>query len=123
MEGWPREIDGSGTPCQPRAFAPFQRRGAFREGANSFAQALSSGLQITLRTLVTSISPGEDSILVESADGEELRSRDLVLALALEQSLPFIRMLPAMPRAGRRSRASGAVHEPPVPDGHCRLSP
>ena len=95
LEGWPRRIEGSGTPCQPDAFSPHQSRLAFAEGLHSFPRALADGLTVTLRCQVASLSVADGVVQVESAAGDRFQSRDLVLALALEQALPLLRMLPA----------------------------
>jgi hypothetical protein len=93
LEGWPHRIVGSGTPCQPQAFAPREKRLAFAEGLNVFPQALASGLAVRLRTQVSQISAADGCISVEGADGERFQARDVVLAMALEQSVAFLRML------------------------------
>src|SRR6266545_1716422 len=40
LPGWPRDIYGTGRPCQPEAFAPGERRLAFAEGATAFPKDL-----------------------------------------------------------------------------------
>jgi hypothetical protein len=94
LEGWPRRIEGSGTPCQPDSFAPHQRRFAFAEGLHSFPRTLADGVTVKLRTQIISLSVADGAVSVQSAAGERFEARDLVLALALEQALPFLRMLP-----------------------------
>jgi renalase len=93
LEGWPRRINGKGAPCQPDAFAPFETRYAFTGGVNAVPRFLAEGLPIRLRAQAESVSAGPDGVTVMLADGERLQSRDLVLAMALEQSVPFLRML------------------------------
>jgi predicted NAD/FAD-dependent oxidoreductase len=95
IEGWPRVIKGRGTPCQPEAFTPRQRRGTFSEGVNFFPRSLASGLPLKLNTPATSISVRKGTLMAEDAGGETLSSRGLVLAMALEQSAELIRTLPA----------------------------
>jgi len=94
LEGWPRRIEGSGTPCQPDSFAPHQRRLAFAEGLHSYPRTLADGVTVKLRTQIISLSVADGAVRVQSAAGESFEARDLVLALALEQALPFLRMLP-----------------------------
>jgi renalase len=94
IEGWPRRIEGTGTPCQPDAFAPDQDRLAFTEGLHEFPRSLAEGLAVTLCCQVTAVSAAGGVVSARGAAGEEFQGRDLVLALALEQSIPFLRMLP-----------------------------
>jgi renalase len=94
LEGWPRRVEGSGAPCQPEAFAPHQTRLAFAEGLHSFPRTLAEGLTIRLRTRILSLSITQGAMRVESGAGERFEARDLVLALAIEQALPLLRMLP-----------------------------
>jgi renalase len=95
LEGWPQRITGGGQPCQPSAFAPNERRLAFGEGVNAFPQALAEGLAVRLGTQVSAISSQGSLLVVQSEDGQRFRTRELVLAMALEESLPFLRVLPA----------------------------
>jgi renalase len=95
LDGWPNRVHGSGRPCQPDAFAPFERRTAWREGLTVFAQHVGQGVPVRFNTLVTTIAVSPDGFDVVSEQGEHFSARDLVLAMALEQSLPLVRMLPA----------------------------
>jgi renalase len=94
LHGWPSRIEGRGTPCQPEAFAPFEKRMAYAGGLNAFTQALAAGLTARLRVQVAAIASRSGTMIAESSEGELFRARELVLALALEQSLPFLTMLP-----------------------------
>jgi renalase len=94
LHGWPSRIEGRGTPCQPDAFAPFEKRMAFAEGLNAFPQALAADLTVRLRVQIAAIASRSGTMAAESSEGELFRARELVLALALEQSLPFLTMLP-----------------------------
>jgi renalase len=91
IDGWPHTVRGRGAPCQPDAFAPFETRLAFAEGVNAFPRALAHGLPVQLHTLVTACTPAQGFMQVSDAQGTVLSCRHLVLALALEQSLPFLR--------------------------------
>ena len=93
LEGWPARVNGRGAPCQPDAFAPFETRCAFTEGVNAFPRFLADGLPIRLRAQAASVVVGKDGVMLTLADGERLQARDLVLAMALEQSVLFLRML------------------------------
>ena len=98
LAGWPRRVEGQGTPCQPEAFAPHQRRLAFVEGLHQYPRSLASGLPIRLNTQVAAIAADPDGVTVTSTDSQRFRGRDLVLALALEQTFGLLPMLP--PGAG-----------------------
>jgi renalase len=93
QEGWPLRVSGQGTPCQPDAFAPFQKRMAFAEGVNAFPRALAEGLPIRLNALAAAAGLDDEGVSVTLAGGERLSARDLVLSMALEQTAPFVRML------------------------------
>jgi renalase len=93
LDGWPSRVNGRGAPCQPDAFAPFETRCAFTEGVNAFPRFLADGLPVRLRAQAASLSVGKDGVTLTLADGERLQGRDLVLAMALEQSVPFLRLL------------------------------
>jgi hypothetical protein len=99
LKGWPRRVHGGGRPCQPDAFAPFETRMAFSEGLNAFPRSLAARLPIRLRTRVASIAKEGEGMAVVGSEGERFHARDLVLAMALEQSLPFVRSLE--PGSGR----------------------
>jgi len=92
VPGWPRRVQGTGAPCQPRAFTREETRVAFADGLHAFPRSLARGLDLRLNTLVRSIRPGTDAITVET-DREELQGRDVVIAFALEQCLPLLRSL------------------------------
>jgi len=93
-DGWPRRIEGSGTPCQPDAFAKGETRLAFAEGVNAFPRWLGTGLPVRLRTQVAAVRWETGHVTVTAQSGEAFEARDIVLSMALEQSIPFIRMLP-----------------------------
>jgi renalase len=106
LDGWPRHISGGGQPCQPSSFAPGERRLAFREGVNAFPQALAQGLEVRLNTQVSTLDAGPGGFVVHGSQGERFRTRELVLAMALEQSLSLLRTLPS---GGERDGAIGLL--------------
>jgi renalase len=91
--GWPVRVSGRGAPCQPDAFAPFETRVAFEEGVNSFPRSLADGLDVQLNAQAASLSAETDGISVMLTSGERLKSRDLVLAMALEQTVRLVRTI------------------------------
>jgi hypothetical protein len=101
LNGWPARVSGHGKPCQPVAFAPFQTRCAFVDGLNALPRSLARGLALHLRAQASRVEANDDGCVVVLQDGERLASRELVLALALEQAVPFLRMLP--PESGSAS--------------------
>jgi predicted NAD/FAD-dependent oxidoreductase len=95
VAGWPARVSGHGKPCQPVAFAPYETRLAFVEGVNAFPRSLAKGLEIRLAAQASAIEVNGDTCIVALRNGERLAARELVLALALEQTIPFLRMFPA----------------------------
>jgi len=95
LEGWPRRVQGRGTPCQPQAFSPHETRLAFADGVTVVPRALAHGLDVRLHTLVTTVDALGGEIAVQTAGGESIRARDVVIAFALEQSSAVIRALGA----------------------------
>lgn len=91
---WPRRVQGRGQPCQPDAFQEPVVRTAFPEGLRAFPVRLARGLDIRLETDVTGLRAVDAGFEVTTADGSVLRCRDLVLALALEQSRRLLKGLP-----------------------------
>ena len=96
LDGWPARVRGEGQPCQPGALAPHIRRFAFAEGLNAFAKHLAAGLDLRQQTTVARIRPVEAGFEVRCADGAVFRCRDLVLALALEETRILLDTLPAL---------------------------
>jgi len=91
---WPLRVDGAGPPCQPGALDAGTIRLAFPAGLRAFPDHLAQGLDIRLETRVTALRLGASGFQVETADGVE-ECRDLVLALALEQSRRLLATLPS----------------------------
>jgi predicted NAD/FAD-dependent oxidoreductase len=86
LRDWPRRIQGGGQPCQPGALDPAVRRVSFAEGLKAFPRHLARGLEIRLETPVTAIRQEAGGFELTTGTGPALRCRDLVLALAMEQS-------------------------------------
>jgi len=97
LEGWPHRVEGSGPPCQPGALEGFNRRFSFAEGLNAFATHLAAGLDIRHQTTVARIRAADAGFEVTAADGTVFRARDLVLALALEETRALLETLPDAP--------------------------
>ncbi len=93
LPDWPLRRLGRGSPCQPDAYAPDEKRLALRGGINAFPRALAAGLSVRLRTQVAAIGRTRGGMHVTSTTGERLEGRDLVLAMALEQTMPFVAAL------------------------------
>ena len=109
LQGWPLRVNGKGTPCQPDAFASFQARCAFADGVNALPRALAEGLSIRLNAQASSVGVEKDGIVVTLENGEPLKSRDLVLAVALEQAGPFLRQLGQADGGGSAAGALGML--------------
>jgi renalase len=86
LEGWPRRVTGHGTPCQPRAFDPRERRIAFSAGLTAFPRSLAKALDVRLNTTVVSLGASHGSFIAQTRAGERIEARHAVMALALEQS-------------------------------------
>lgn len=95
LEAWPRRVQGGSPPCQPDALEPVSHRLAFAEGLNAFPRHLAADLDVRLQTTVTGIRPLEEGFEVTTGDGAVFRGRDLVLAMALEDTLALLATLPA----------------------------
>jgi predicted NAD/FAD-dependent oxidoreductase len=95
---WPARTEGGGPPCQPGALEPTVRRMAFAQGMKAFPRHLARGLDIQLETRVTAIRALDGGFELTAAGGT-LRCRDLVLALALEQSRRLLDTLGPFPQA------------------------
>lgn len=92
--GWPQRVEGSGPPCQPDAFAAYEQRRAFADGLTVFPKQLARGLEVKLQTRIDRIALAADGFELIDGTGQRHRCRDLVLALALEQSVELLRQLP-----------------------------
>jgi predicted NAD/FAD-dependent oxidoreductase len=95
VPGWPAVVEGRGQPCQPDAFLIGEQRLAFAEGVNAFPRFLATGLDVRLEQNVARLEPAGDSVLVETAAGEEHQAPVVVLALAAEQSRALLQSMAA----------------------------
>jgi predicted NAD/FAD-dependent oxidoreductase len=97
LEGWPQRVVGCGEPCGPGALDAPARRFAYAEGLNAFATHLAVGLNLRLQTTVTRIRTVDGEFEATAGDGTTFRGRNLVLALALEETRALLGMLPPSP--------------------------
>lgn len=99
IPGWPRVVQGQGTPCHPAAFDPASRRVAFVDGVNVFAKHLARGLDVRTSTRVTALTLGEGEVTATTEAGETHTARTVVLALPAEQSSALLAPLPGLATA------------------------
>lgn len=89
--GWPARVRGSGTPCQPSAFEPDQRRLVFEEGVKAFPRHLARGLDVRFGTRVAALTPRADGTLELAAeDGTRWSAPRVALALPCEQARALV---------------------------------
>lgn len=100
VPGWPRVVEGTGTPCQPQAFDPLQRRYAVPGGMRRLAEALGAGVDVAGHVTVERLEWDTDHLVAVSTEGRRERGRHLVLALALEQSRDLLSTLSGPSLAG-----------------------
>ena len=110
ISGWPKRVDGSGTPCQPWSLEADQERFALRGGLNQLAVHEAKGLvgaggELRLNTEVTALGAHRQGIEVHLASGEPIVARHLVLALAHPQAVTLLESLGEAPIA-RAMRAT-----------------
>lgn len=98
LDGWPFAIAGAGSPCQPHAFSPGERRLAFAGGISAFPKHLAAGLEVRLRTAVTAIAPAGGALRLAVQDGPAIEAEEVVLALAAEQAHELLGTVPGAPR-------------------------
>ena len=92
---WPVHVLGGGAPCQPDAFQPNQRRFVFAQGLGMVPKHLAEGLNVRLSTRVVAITVDDATLSVQTESGETLVAKDVVIALALEQTRELLKTLPA----------------------------
>jgi renalase len=83
-EGWPARVLGQGSPCQPPAFAPHERRLAFAEGVMAFPEHLARGLRIRPEQRVSSLALEGGAVTLTTYDGARLQAAAAVLAVPAE---------------------------------------
>jgi hypothetical protein len=89
LEGWPERVQG--------ALDGAGRRFAFAEGLSAFPRHLAAGLSVRLQTTVTRVRPLDPGFEVTAGDGTAFLGRNLVLALALEETRALLATFPASP--------------------------
>lgn len=94
LPDWPRAVRGSGTPCQPAAFAPGESRLAFAEGVSALPKHLARGLPLRLASRVVALEIDRAAIAAALEDGTRVEAPTLVLALPLEQARELLDPLP-----------------------------
>jgi renalase len=90
LKGWPVVRAGAGTPCQPDAFKPTEYRVAFAEGVSVFPKWMARGLEVRLNTRVTAVAAEQGNVRLTLADGAELQTAAVVLALPAEDIVGLI---------------------------------
>ena len=105
LDGWPVKIEGSGPPCLPKAFEPFERRLAYPDGLTVFPKHLAHGLDVRLETPVASLSAVSGGIDVHTP-GASLFASSVVLAVPPPTALRLLRSLGC---EGPDAAAVGAV--------------
>ncbi len=89
--GWPARVRGSGTPCQPSAFEPDQRRVAFADGVKAFPRHVARGLDVRFGVRIVQLAPRADGTLdLAAEDGSRWSAPRVVLALPCEQARALI---------------------------------
>ena len=89
---WPVLVEGTGRPCQPRAYSRFERRLALRSGLTTFAKHLAQGLELRLETRALAVAPG-----AVTTEHGVIHAPDIVLALPAPQTLALLGGLPPGP--------------------------
>lgn len=98
LDGWPVALAGAGRPCQPEAFSPGERRLAWAEGVTAFPKHLAAGLELRLRTEVSSIEASGAQVRLGLQGGAAVDSEEVVLALAAEQADALLGKMAGAPR-------------------------
>ncbi len=101
-EGWPLRVEGRGTPCQPGAFDVRQTRFAVGGGVNQLAVAEAAAVEalggtIRLETEAVALKASTSGLTVQLADGSQLETPALVLALAAPQATALLSTLQSGP--------------------------
>ncbi len=97
LAGWPRQVRGTGRPCQPEAFSEGERRTAFAEGMTAFAKHLARGLEVRLGSTAAALAPGAGAVAVRLESGGALQAAAVVLAMAAEEMAALLATAPGEP--------------------------
>jgi predicted NAD/FAD-dependent oxidoreductase len=91
LEDWPTRRRGAGKPCQHEAFSTTEKRFAIAEGLTAFPKHLAQGIDVRLQTRVTELQWSESTGLrLVTEGGDAWDTMSLVLAVPVEQLLPFV---------------------------------
>jgi len=97
IPGWPRVVEGAGTPCQPQAFDPLQQRFGVKPGIRRLAESLAQGLDVVTGTSVEALE-WSDGVGAVASDGQRFSARHGVVATALEQTRRLVdTLVPQLP--------------------------
>lgn len=134
ISGWPRQVKGTGRPCQPAAFADGGLRVAFAEGVTAFPKHLAEGLELWLCATAVALEGRPGGVAVRLAEDATVEAGTVVLAMAAEQLSALLATLPGEPEAAAAAAVLGlAASEPclavmarypdgvPAPDWHVCL--
>jgi predicted NAD/FAD-dependent oxidoreductase len=92
--GWPRVVEGKGTPCSPAAFQEGQWRVALAEGINAFPAWLGKDLHARTGVKVKSLKVGKGTVTATDEAGNQYTARDVILTPPAEQSAALMATLP-----------------------------
>jgi predicted NAD/FAD-dependent oxidoreductase len=113
LAGWPREVRGTGAPCQPEAFSAAERRVAFAEGVSAFPRQLAHGLEVWLGANVIALEARPAAIAVRLESGEAVEAGTAVLAMAAEELGELLAPLSAEPEAAAARAVLGLAQSEP----------
>jgi predicted NAD/FAD-dependent oxidoreductase len=90
IPGWPRQIRGEGTPCQPRAFRATDWRLTYAAGVTLFPKHLATGLDVRLSSRVVGVESMADRWRVMDDGERAFEARDLVITIPTPQALALM---------------------------------
>jgi len=85
LEGWPRTVQGEGSPCHPDMFSFGEQRLAFEEGMTSLPKHLASGLDVQLQSRVVSIAVEDGGVRLSLDDDRQVSAPTVLVAIPAEQ--------------------------------------
>ena len=106
LEGWPREIEGVGPPCLPKAFESFEQRLAYADGMTAFPKHLARSLDVQRETPVAGLSSAAGGIEVHTEAGASVWAPSIVIAMPAPTAL---RLLAPLVDEGREAGAVRAL--------------